>query len=346
MTRVVANLFEASFLEKTVPELREGHWRLVASRLIEERRQGERHLAFGEITYQPTSGPQRTMAIVAKLYGTDPGARALAALTELWMAGFRPPSSARVPRPVGYSSVEAVLLQARVPGIAWVELITADRRIARAAAIGAAEWLLTLQAQSLGPIAAPPERSAGSARRHAAELALAYPSAAAALAILADRLHAALVVSDLRPVPAHGNFQPNNILRTADLTTVIDFDAYGPREPAYDVGFAIGQLLIASQLQHGNVETGARAAWDFWSHYHRRGAANWSRVAVQVARTYLQSLHYELCVARNARADLIDLWLLQAGEWLASDGPGYLYQLGGENGDRPRTTVMTGTGAD
>jgi Ser/Thr protein kinase RdoA (MazF antagonist) len=95
-------------------------------------------------------------------------------------------------------------------------------------------------------------------------------------------------------VPSHGDYHPRNVFLTAGLTTAIDFDTFGMREPAFDVGYAIGQLLIRSCFHTGDFSSGASAALAFWRRYERGGQAPWPRVAVQVARTFLQSLHFEL----------------------------------------------------
>jgi aminoglycoside phosphotransferase (APT) family kinase protein len=109
-----------------------------------------------------------------------------------------------------------------------------------------------------------------------------------------------------------------NIFLTPTLTTVIDFDTFALREPAFDVGYAIGQLLIMSYFQTGAFARGAEAAVAFWNYYQTSGRAAWDRVAVQIARTFLQSLHYELYTLRNNRLELLDLWTNLMETWLDS----------------------------
>ncbi len=51
------------------------------------------------------------------------------------------------------------------------------------------------------------------------------------------------------------------------------------------------------------------------------------RVGTHVARTFLQSLHYELVILNNGRVDLIEPWTEQMERWLQGEGPETLEDL-------------------
>jgi len=102
---------------------------------------------------------------------------------------------------------------------------------------------------------------------------------------------------------------------------VVDLDTVAPRPPAFDVGYAIGQLLVMSQLRFRHPAPGAAAAMAFWDVFARRGTVAWRHVAVQVARTLLQSTHYELCDLRTGRTELLRCLVSWLPKWLGSNGP-------------------------
>jgi hypothetical protein len=50
-------------------------------------------------------------------------------------------------------------------------------------------------------------------------------------------------------------------------------------------------------------------------------------VAAEVARTFLQSLRYELCTLRNERFELLERWPAMMENWLDGGGPWRLEDL-------------------
>jgi hypothetical protein len=279
----------------------------------------KKRLIFSLLTYRNGAGKRaRTLEVVAKVYGADRGGHALSVLKGLRDLGFKPPAPYRVPCPYGYLPDQCVLVQSLAPGRAWTNALFSGEASLPGASTRVAEWLLRLQECAVSTEIMGWERDALLVRTAADALAERFPRYAPRIKTLAERL-LELLPSDRRQlVPSHGDFHPNNVFTTARLTTVIDFDTFGRREPAFDPGYAIGQLLIMSFLKTGSFAAGARAALPFWERYHQEGRAPWRRVAVQVARTFLQSLHYELCTLCNQRLVLLDLWPELIEEWLES----------------------------
>ena len=319
-------------LREGVEEIRSGGWRLDAWEEVEARVDRGRRFVFGTMRYRDEAGTPAAFEVVVKTYKKDPGDRSLRAMEHLWNRGFRAPSHYRVPRPFGRVQGRNVLIQERVPGLPWSEVLEQGSRADRNVSAGAARWLVRLQSslatrapeKVLGSI--PPASHPQSPARLSADLLAGFPGWAwrmeAAIGWLLERLPEAG-----EPVPSHGDYHPENVFVSSGAVAAIDFDNFGAREAGYDVGYAIGQLLIMSRLRSGDFGAGARAAAEFWKCYEEEGTATPDRVGAHVARTFLQSLHYELVVLKNGRVDLIEPWTSQMERWLQSEGPETLEDL-------------------
>lgn len=307
-----------------VPELRSGAWTLRSWDTERVHRHHGRRFVFGQMAWtEAASGRAETAAVAIKVYASDHGDRAFQALRSLWAAGFRPPSSSRVPRPFGFSPDRRALIQEMVPGRSWAATLVDDSS-PDASAGRAAHWLVRLQA---APVELDGSSTPHPFSRIAPQLAERFPDRGARLTALAARVSSGLAEAGPR-VPSHGDLHPENLHLAPETVWGLDLDNAGQREPAYDVGYAIGQLLVMSVLRTGNPAVGARAGLAFWRAYEERGgAAPWHRVAVQVARTFLQSLHHELCTLDNGRDDLLDPWTAHVDLWLSSPGPVTLEDL-------------------
>jgi hypothetical protein len=317
-------------LSQAIPELRSGAWRLRSWRVTQVLEHPPNRIVFGTLAYQPHRAPRaRRQEVVAKVYGTDMGPRAMAALQQLWTAGFRWPARHRVTRPLGYAADENILFQARAPGVLWADLLPSGGRALSVASAQAAAWLVRLQRGTTQPDDQHGSDDDATDRRAARQLLDTFPQHG--LQPLTERLLALLHPPGTALVPSHGGYHPMNVFTTPRLTTAIDLDKFGRREAAYDVGYAIGRLLLISYFDLGAFEPGARAGLSFWRRYAQEGAAPWPRVAVQVARFLLQSLHFELCALRKNRPDLLPIWTRLMEEWLDSPGPSTLARLGGES---------------
>lgn len=300
--------------------------RVLALRPLEQRK----HFAKRIVTYAATLGERHTawtstLHIVAKRYPSDRAQGGFQSMGMLWEAGFRPPCPLRVPRPYGYRSSPPILLQERAEGRLWADVAINGSPGERSARVAA--WLVRLQQTPLqrtplGERVRVDSTLASRVERYTTELsAPTHRAAASRLERMGERL-----VQSIAPDPvlalSHGDLHPKNVLVHDGVVTVIDLDTFALREAAFDVGYAIGQLLIMSRLRLGRTTEGAREALGLWRAYvEAGGTATWERTAFHVARTFLQSLHYELCVLRNGRADLVSPWLAAGERFLESDGP-------------------------
>lgn len=313
---------------ETLPELEGGDWRPRSWRVLEVREKLRKRIVVGRLRYADGVDRRvRSAEIVAKIYGRDRGMPAFTALGQLWAAGFRAPSPYRVTRPYGYSPRAGVLVQARAPGVSWATFLHGDDHGLVRASARAAAWLVRLQRSAVPAEPKAWSRDVATADRLIAALVAGQP-AAARLERVGARLLAALAHGGGELVPSHGDYHPKNVFLTPRTVTLIDFDTFGLREPAVDVGYGIGQLLIMASFQTGQFAAGARAGLAFWRGYQDAGGtATWSRVAVQVARSFLLSLHYELQVLRNGRVELLEWWPALMARWMDADDPTILEDL-------------------
>jgi hypothetical protein len=319
-------------LREGIPGFRSGLWALISWDEKETRVHRGRRFVFGTMRYRDEKGTTATIGVVVKTYRRDPGTRSIRAMEQLWDRGFHAPSFFRVPRPLGRVPESNVLILEWVLGTPWNEVVKSGAGEDAGLSAGAAGWLVRLHS---GPVVgvteqkpgnAPPTAPPRPASRLAGELLRKFPGWAPLLEPVFGRLLERLPEAG-GPVPSHGDFHPDNVFISPGAVTAIDFDNFGSREAGYDVGYAIGQLLIMSRLRSGDFRTGARAAADFWRRYEDGGVATPDRVGVHVARTFVQSLHYELVTFDNGRVDLIEPWTDQIDLWLRSEGPETLESL-------------------
>lgn len=274
-------------------------------------------MAFVVLSVKERDGSERRSEIVLK-HDRQPRAHSVfQVLRNLRDAGLSPPAPFRVPEPLGASRDGHLLAQEWVAGVPWADRLGGGQ--AQPTSAQAAEWLVALQ--SLPLPAAVSDAHLASIQRYGRELAAAHPPEAPAIRQLEAWLLEGLGSMPEPPVPSHGDLHPKNLLIDGDVVTAVDFDTFALREPAFDVGYAIGELLIMSLLRLGEEAAGSTAAAAFWFRYRELGGtASPQRVALHVGRTFLQSLHYELCVLRNARYELLRRWPGLAWEWMDSDG--------------------------
>jgi len=307
---------------EAIPEVASGKWQLLTCRPTEFRKHRRKSFVVYALEYMDGKhGSAHTCDVLVKIYGADRGQNGYDALRKLWCADFRSPGRFRVPQPHGYSAELGALVQENVSGILWADYLRGEAAPLRRASALAADWLVRLQQTAVAADVRAVEEELSNVRRFVDELTQAYPSNSSQLLSLAEQLATKLQAETFPLVPSHGDFHPKNLLLRDGAATGVDLDTFGLREAAFDVGYAIGQLLIMSYFRLGDLSRGAQAADALWQRYHEGGQASWHRVAAHVARTLLQSLHYELCTLNNGRVELLTLWPDLAESWLGSDGP-------------------------
>jgi Phosphotransferase enzyme family len=302
----------------------------VSCKRAEARRRRRKYIVTYDVVSRSNRPGKMTLQIekvVVKFYGSDRGQTGYETLVKLWEAGFRPPSAYRVPHVYGYLPQRGALIQSQVQGTHWADYLGSDFRALRASSTAAADWLLALQRTEVEGAVADPVRDANNVRRFIAELGSLYPASVSRLERLGKRLIGELEDERIPLVSSHGDFHPKNVFLSEEATTVIDFDTFACREEARDAGYAIGQLLVMSWFRLTDFGPGAEAASAFWRRFSEGNGCPWDRVALHIALTLLQSLHYELYTLKNGRTELLDLWPDLMKHWLESDGPEALEHL-------------------
>lgn len=173
------------------------------------------------------------------------------------------------------------------------------------------------------------------AQRFAVELVPRFPTLAARLYSLSHSIAQAL----LQPgplKPSHGDFHARNIFLTRDFSTGIDFDNLALREAAFDVGYAVGYLLMRSWYQTDSHDTGARVADAFLQRYLSRGKLAAARVRLHIGRSIFQSVHFSY-VMHNPRMKEIEPWLDLVEQFI--EGGGGIPILDGSGRARSRPKV-------
>jgi phosphotransferase family enzyme len=324
-TRVLANeRYARQLLKDCIPQIASGEWQVESCRATDIRGGRRKPVALYDLTYTDGQGSStRTDQLVAKVYRAKKhrAGSAHEAITSLWEAGFRPPSKFRVPQPYGYSARRSAFVQGVVRGVPWADFLYEDAESLRAASSRAAAWLTRLQQSKVVAPAQGVEQELARTRHFVEDLGRRYPGLRPRLQALLERLAPRFEADPGPLMPSHGDFHPKNVVLTDGLATVIDFDTFGLREPAFDVGHAMAQLLIMSHFRLGDIAPGAEGAASFWQRYAQDGAAPWSRVALHICRTYIEILHYVLYALETHKPELVKLWPGLVEYWLESDGP-------------------------
>jgi hypothetical protein len=232
------------------------------------------------------------------------------ALLTLWGAGFRPPSFYCVSRPYGFSSARRHVVEQFVPGPSLIKLVPSSG--GAAAGVAAMEWLLQLQSSELPLQQGPPDR-----------FLRPLDEGMEQLQPLESCLRTELNASADPIVPSHGDFHLKNLLRHNDSIVSIDVDKLGMREASFDVGDAIGQLLVMSHFGYGTLARGVEVAAAMWSRYRESGVATAERTALHTARSILRSLifKYRLAQAAGEEPPVLDPWLHLARHFVEARDP-------------------------
>lgn len=235
------------------------------------------------------TGAIRRRDVVVKRYGSGSPATAARAMTALRAAGLRAPERVRLPEVVALE--RALLVEELAVSGSWARALGAgDARAVDASRVAAAA-LVRLQR-------APAPETAGDCgaglERLAAPAARAAPEGVVHDAVAAARAGAGRVAS-------HGDYHLKNVAPERGVTWIVDWDGFAAREPAFDVGDALGQLVVMGSFGHGGRARGIRAARAFWRAYEEAGGvAPARRACVQLARAVLQSVAYKVELARLA----------------------------------------------
>ena len=336
----------AALLQAAVPELALGLWSLDEVQTLSTVPHGGQRLTSCVARWTDRCvGGTVTRALVVKEDRKRVPRWADRAARLLVDGGMGAGAAHRVALPYGVCRPGALVTERVVGHSMRTAVITADDALA-AERVGErlATWLLDLQA---APVAMPASsrRGLGEALPQLVEVAATVPGRSPAsrglLRLAWELQRVAQATSEQPGVVSHGDLHPGNVFLSDDQTVAIDWDTAALREPAYDVGYALSQLVVSPLRGGASLQHAVAAATRFWQTYSERGGlAQPERVAVQTARAFVQSLHFELVTYGNGRQDVLDLWP-RAALAVLEHGPQGLALL--TDAVPSETPVLTGT---
>jgi hypothetical protein len=207
-------------------------------------------------------------------------------MQRVWDAGMRPPSRFIITEPIAWFPERSLLLQSKAEGQNVLDLVrNRDPRALEAVEL-AAGWLHAMQ--SLVVDLPPAADLSPMLDRCINELQ--HPRAQALLEAIRSDL------TPHSPVPAHGDFHPQNVFVSDDrLTTAIDLDTLCRHEPAFDVAWFLTQMASMGYHKMGRFSATAE---------HRKRfrvcapTVSDDRVRLHVRFALIRSLHYDLCILK------------------------------------------------
>jgi hypothetical protein len=298
---------------RCIPAVASGRWKVLGFRTTRVLPRIGKRVSILSVTFlDEGSGVVFDDEIVVKHYDGEEARAGHHAVVTLWNAGFRPRSSYRVPRPYGLNATGRHVVEEFVRGPSLMHVVQSGTGAATAG-VAAMEWLLQLQSTELAVKEGTPDRLFRDSLDDGLEQ----------LEPLVTSLRAALDASPDPFVPSHGDFHLKNLLSYGESTVSIDVDKLGTREASFDVGDAIGQLLVMSHFGYGTLSCGVVAADAMWSRYKQGGVATAERTALHTARSILRSLAYKYRLARGAGEPppVLDPWLRLASHCLEVRDP-------------------------
>lgn len=311
-----------------------GRWLLERSVLRGVRKHRKKRFYEYDLVYVATDSRTEplTLPVIVKDYGSDRGGIAHTVMSWLREHGFCPPASCLVPAALAYDPAVGLLVQERAVGDDVASTLYGHEVARSHAGARAGEWLARLHGQptpDLLPTAPPYSIHVA---RFGDELEKRLPEHCARIDRLTSVVSGGVDRSEGRAF-THGDFHPKNVFVQGATVTAIDFDTAAFREPAADVGYFIAQASIMSYLRLGQFSEAVPLAYGLLREYAVAGSAvTWDRVRIHAARTFLQSLHFELCTLQTGRTSLAPAWLDLCEAWLQSEDESSLAALLGAGG--------------
>lgn len=253
------------------------------------------------------------MRIIGKFHEEGRAQADFEALRQLHEAGFRPPGPFTVSRPVAYIPERKLLLQEKAPGRLLNEIMFTPGNGVGEAVGRSALWLAALHGTDL-PVAPRVVKIRAAVARYGRELAQRLPRQAHRVAKLTACALGGLQERHLTPlVPSHGDFHSKNVLITENgQVTAIDLETFGRQERAADVGYFLAQTAIRDYLHRGSFAATADVRRCFLQAYLEAAPVPYQRLSHYLGMSFLQSLHYEVCVLKSRNTGIVEPWLRTA----------------------------------
>jgi aminoglycoside phosphotransferase (APT) family kinase protein len=241
-------------------------------------------------------------------------AREIGILRALWAAGLRPPARCTVPEVLAYIAAEDCLVTEFAPGTLVSEILR-NGGDAAVAMRRSAEWLTVLHASRTS--AAERDDTADQLLRWRRELMEAAPAERLRISNVCDsvRDHIADSAADL--VPSHGDYHPEHLFIDADRVTAIDFDRFGLRPRADDIGLWMARTATILLREQGTFVASERLRREFLASYGLRAAL--ADVGAWMALYFVKSLWFGIAKRKRPHLERVDPLLWAASRCLAGD---------------------------
>lgn len=280
------------------------------------------------VIYHNPLGQEAHETIIGKIY-SDPekGKASYGLLEHLWQHGMNGDSPYAVVRPIAYLPSFHLMLMSKAPGMTVQEWIFETDRVHHAAFHTA----IFLSCLHKVPILPTPllirNRAEDDLSRFMQELINSAPEQETAIQSFAARMRKFPPPPCVgEPAMLHGDFHIKNVFWDNSSVTAIDFDHHFTGDPAWDVAYHACQIQLSAFFRKG----------DF--HYFRFGVKTFiqtyltevpedehedflKRILYYRARSLFESLHYEICVCKTKKNEIIEPFLQECE--LSLQGKGF-----------------------
>ncbi|MFK9094778.1 phosphotransferase family protein [Bacillus salipaludis] len=270
------------------------------------------------VTYLNQDGDMAEESLIGKVY-SDPekGWTCYQVLKYLWEHGMNTDSPNSVIRPVAYFEACPLLLMSKAPGRSLYELFNQDMDHHQIGSL-IADWLKHLHSVPIAKLRKTTHtRAEVDVSRFYNDLSLLIPEKQERLKDLYNNI----LIKSVKPwngqqVMLHGDFNLMNLFIEDEKVTAIDFDHHFLGDPAWDVAYLTCQIQLKGFLKKGNfnyfLPIVKSAIETYLSDYPEDiRLVFYNRFYLYRARSLFESLHYELCVLKTGKLDIVNAFLTE-----------------------------------
>ena len=283
-----------------------GEWRAVEEQ-IDPKRQDSRRFLFERLDSQFNRA-------IGKVRPAGKNAREIRFLHALREFGLRPPSAYTVPQVLAYVADDDCLITEFAPGTLATDIIR-SRRNAIVAMRRSAEWLTVLHGSAVP--AEEVESNAADVLRWCRELIEAVPQESPRISHICDTVGNRVANSAADMVPAHGDYHPEHVFVDHARVTAIDFDRFGLRPRADDIGLWLARTATIVFREHGTFSASESLRQSFLAGYGL--PIKQADIGAWIALYFLKSLWFGVANRRRPHLERVDPLLWAASQCLSGD---------------------------
>lgn len=279
------------------------------------------------VRYQTQQGEVAEEALMGKVYSDAAKGKACYELMAyLWASGMCATPEHTIVQPLAYFPAQRMFLMAKAPGKTFQDVILAEDGEAEAASQIAIllSRLHALPANEIDQAKKP--RLATDMTRFICELEQQVPDHADQLHAFYKQLMAKMANADpSQPVLLHGDFHPKNIFVDQGKVTAIDFDQYFIGDSAWDVAYLASQIQLSAFFKRADFHLFDPIVKKLIDTYldacpSPKPESFLDRLHLYRARSLFESLHYEVCVCRTEKREIVPVFLAECWRSLERKG--------------------------